>query len=95
MADRAIRTVDKRGALRKASGQSAAALMMLEFLITWGDTTRSEGRHFMVAAVEHLRSLNDGITDDPTEDPNIQHRTAGGTIFWMACSSTLFSSLYN
>lgn len=38
----------------------------------------------MTSAVEHLRQLNEGITTDDTEPKGMQHKTAGGTLFWMA-----------
>jgi hypothetical protein len=48
----------------------------------------------MVAAVEHLRSINDGITDDPTEGPEIQDRISGGTLFWMTYTRDAISSAF-
>lgn len=66
----------------------------LEDCFTGDDTLRMTGRHLMVAAVEHLRSLNDGITDDPTEPPGAQERTAGGTLFWMAYTRDALCSAF-
>lgn len=48
----------------------------------------------MAAAVEHLRAVNDGLSDDPTEEISVQDRASGGTLFWMAYTRDALSSAF-
>ncbi|GAA6064577.1 hypothetical protein JCM10212_006202 [Sporobolomyces blumeae] len=85
MRDRALRLVDERGALRTASAASCSAMTLLEFLVTWDDTSRvqTNGRYLMVAACEHLRCLNDGQCDDISEQIIPPEQLSNGTLLWM------------
>ncbi|KAM0745958.1 hypothetical protein T439DRAFT_330158 [Meredithblackwellia eburnea MCA 4105] len=94
MEDRAMKALDQHGALRNPSGQCCAALTLIEFLVTWGDVYRNHGRHFMNAAVEHLRSRSDGITDDPTEVISPEDKVSGGTLFWVVYARDALSSAF-
>ncbi|KAK4701905.1 hypothetical protein P7C70_g4322, partial [Phenoliferia sp. Uapishka_3] len=94
MQDRAMKMLDHHGALRRPSGQCTAALILMEYLATWGDVYRNEGRHLMTAAAEHLRSRNEGLSDDPTEDYSAETRISGGTIFWVLYTRDALSSAF-
>ncbi|GAA5892229.1 uncharacterized protein JCM6883_007292, partial [Sporobolomyces salmoneus] len=85
MKERALRLVDERGLLRISSAAACSALTLLEFLVTFDDTSRTNtrGRYLMVAAAEHLRNLNDGQCDDITEPLLTPEQTSGGTLLWM------------
>lgn len=94
MTERAMQAVDQKGILRRASVASATALVLLEFLLSWDDVTRSNqvGRHLMSGAVEHYRSLAEGIRDDPTEESALPDRATGGTLFWVMMSRDAVSA---
>jgi hypothetical protein len=85
MKERALRLVDEKGLLRISSGAAASALTLLEFLVTFDDTSRvkTRGRYLMVGACEHLRNLNNGHCDDMTEPLVTPERLSGGTLLWM------------
>lgn len=48
----------------------------------------------MTAAVEHLRSRNDGLSDDPTEEFGPEMRMSGGTLFWVVYTRDALSSAF-
>ena len=48
----------------------------------------------MTAAVEHLRSRNDGHSDDPTEEFGPEMRMSGGTLFWVVYTRDALSSAF-
>lgn len=48
----------------------------------------------MTAAAEHLRSRNDGVSDDPTEVLSSQDRMSGGTLFWVVYTRDALSSAF-
>lgn len=85
MKERALRLVDERGLLRISSAAACSALTLLEFLVTFDDTSRTKtrGRYLMVAACEHLRNLNEGQCDDITEPLTPPEQLSGGTLLWM------------
>ncbi|GAA5987138.1 hypothetical protein JCM10908_001045 [Rhodotorula pacifica] len=82
---RAIETVDRRAGLRTASTACCSALVLLEFLVTWDDVARKSnaGRYLLSSACEHLRNLQLGECDDPTEPPIPPERASNGTLLWM------------
>ncbi|TKA57694.1 hypothetical protein B0A53_00843 [Rhodotorula sp. CCFEE 5036] len=82
---RAIETVDRRAGLRTASTACCSALVLLEFLVTWDDVARKSnaGRYLLSSACEHLRNLQLGECDDPTEPPVPPERASNGTLLWM------------
>jgi len=85
MKERALRLVDEKGLLRISSAASCSALTLLEFLVTFDDTSRvkTRGRYLMVGACEHLRNLNQGQCDDITETLIPPEGISGGTLLWM------------
>jgi len=85
MKERALRLVDDKGLLRLSSSVACSALTLLEFLVTFDDTSRvkTRGRYLMVGACEHLRNLNEGQCDDLTEPVCVPERVSNGTLLWM------------
>ncbi|GAA5963875.1 hypothetical protein JCM3765_004048 [Sporobolomyces pararoseus] len=85
MKERALRLVDEKGLLRISSAAACSALTLLEFLVTFDDTSRKKtrGRYLMVGACEHLRNLSLGQCDDITESLVPPEQLAGGTLLWM------------
>lgn len=85
MKERALRLVDEKGLLRISSAAACSALTLLEFLVTFDDTSRTKtrGRYLMVGACEHLRNLSLGQCDDITESLVPPEQLAGGTLLWM------------
>lgn len=85
MTERALRLVDEKGLLRISSAAACSALTLLEFLVTFDDTSRvkTRGRYLMVGACEHLRNLSLGQCDDITESLVPPEQLSGGTLLWM------------
>ncbi|KAI5480394.1 transcription factor [Pseudohyphozyma bogoriensis] len=94
MTERALQTIDAKGALRRASGQCSAVLILMEFLMTFNDVYRGTGRHMMLSAVEHLRSRNDGMGEDPEDVISAQDRISGGTLFWTVLTRDAISATF-
>ncbi|BGP54961.1 hypothetical protein JCM8202v2_002549 [Rhodotorula sphaerocarpa] len=83
--EKAVETVDRRAGLRTASAACCSALVLLEFLVTWDDVNRKSntGRYLLSSACEHLRNLQLGECDDPTEPLVPPERASNGTLLWM------------
>ncbi|BGP23916.1 hypothetical protein JCM10295v2_002817 [Rhodotorula toruloides] len=92
---RALNTVDQRGALRLASATSCSALTLLEFLVTWDDSNlkTTMGRYLMSSACEHLRNLQLGTCDDPNEQAIPPERASNGTLLWMIYTRDALGSM--
>lgn len=82
MADRAFKAIDRRGVLRKPSVQGCTALVMLDFLQHWEDQSRSHGAQLLSSAVEHLRYLNEHVSEDSAEVD--VPKSLSGALFWLA-----------
>lgn len=93
MLDRALRKVDENGLLRHPTEAGCAALIMLEFLVTWDDAYRTKGRHLMAAATEHLRAINEGMGEDATEEKKPEDRSSGSVLFWLSFTRDAISSM--
>lgn len=86
MCERALNAIDQKGIMRRPSTSSATALVLLEFLLSFNDSKRTAhtaGRHLMAGAVEAVRSMADGVMDDPAESSQVPDRATGGTLFWV------------
>ncbi|GAA5948812.1 hypothetical protein JCM10213_008691 [Rhodosporidiobolus nylandii] len=97
MRDRALRAVDERGILRQSSAAGVACLTLLEFLVTWDEPLRPNmtGRYLLSAAAEHLRNLQNGYCDDPSEVCVPPERLSNGTLLWMGYTRDALSSMFS
>lgn len=99
MVERAMNRFDQVGVLRKASAAGCAALLLLEFLTTWGQVDRpqpSYGRNLMASVAEHLVTMVDPayVSDDPSEIRVPPERVSGGTLLWMAYTRDALSAVF-
>ncbi|KAH8930655.1 hypothetical protein BT69DRAFT_1275364 [Atractiella rhizophila] len=57
MLSRAFEAADRMGVWRRRSVDNVRSLVLLEYLVNWGNPTHSKGHPMIAAAVEHMREL--------------------------------------